>query len=85
MASRPLNPLDASWLMVESRDTPMHVGGLLVFELPERAAPDYLQRMMADFRASTRFAPPWNYRLRKPGGDTGKRRIQFRRQQLEVQ
>ena len=67
MASRPLNPLDASWLMVESRDTPMHVGGLLVFELPERAAPDYLQRMMADFRASTRFAPPWNYRLRKPG------------------
>ena len=67
MANRPLNPLDASWLMVESRDTPMHVGGLLVYELPEKAGPDYLRRMMDDFRSSKRFAPPWSYRLRKPG------------------
>ncbi|NJS14992.1 MAG: hypothetical protein HC788_10740 [Sphingopyxis sp.] len=29
-----LNPLDASWLYTESRETPMHVGSLMVFELP---------------------------------------------------
>jgi WS/DGAT/MGAT family acyltransferase len=67
MAAKPLNPLDASWLLVESRETPMHVGGLLVFSLPEKAPADYMQKLMALFRASTHCAPPWNQRLRGPG------------------
>ena len=37
MKIKTLNPLDASWLLVESRDTPMHVGGLIIFQLPEDA------------------------------------------------
>ncbi len=67
MTAKPLNPLDASWLLVESRDTPMHVGGLTVFSLPDGAPPDFLRELLADFRASSRFVPPWNRRLRRPG------------------
>lgn len=32
-----LGTLDASWLAVESEDTPMHVGNLQIFSLPEGA------------------------------------------------
>jgi diacylglycerol O-acyltransferase / wax synthase len=63
----PLNPLDASWTQVESRDTPMHVAGLSPFSLPEDAPPDFLRTLMADLRASREFMPPWNYCLRSPG------------------
>lgn len=65
--SKNLNPLDASWLMVESRDTPMHVGGLLRFSLPEDAPADFLGRLMDEFRRTRKFSPPWNHRLRTPG------------------
>lgn len=67
MKTHPLNPLDASWLLVESRDTPMHVAGLMPFSLPEGAPGDFLGRLMGELRGATRFAPPWNYRLRMPG------------------
>ena len=36
-----LNPLDASWLAVDSVDTPMHVGSLMLFDLPEGYQGDY--------------------------------------------
>jgi len=67
MSGKPLNPLDASWLLVESRHTPMHVGGLIPFTLPDDAAPDFLRQLLADFRACERVAAPWNHRLRLPG------------------
>jgi WS/DGAT/MGAT family acyltransferase len=67
MTIKTLNPLDASWLLVESRDTPMHVGGLIIFQLPDDAPDDYFRDLVADFRACTRFAPPWNLKLRSPG------------------
>jgi WS/DGAT/MGAT family acyltransferase len=67
MTIKTLNPLDASWLLVESRDTPMHVGGLIIFQLPEDAPEDYFRDLVADFRNSTSFAPPWNLKLRSPG------------------
>lgn len=66
MSSKTLNPLDASWLLVESRETPMHVGGLILFGMPEDAPIDFLQQLMMEFR-SCDIASPWNHRLRKPG------------------
>ncbi|MFO1493045.1 MAG: wax ester/triacylglycerol synthase family O-acyltransferase [Lysobacterales bacterium] len=66
MSTKTLNPLDASWLMVESRDTPMHVGGLLRFSLPDDAGPDFFRKLMAEFRSTVKFASPWNQRLRAP-------------------
>jgi len=67
MSAKPLNPLDASWVMVESRATPMHVGGLIPFTLPDDAPADFLRQLLADFRACTSVAAPWNHRLRMPG------------------
>ena len=61
-----LNPLDTAWLFTESRATPNHVGGLLLFRLPEQAPREFLSRLMSDFRAHRRFGPPWNQRLKVP-------------------
>jgi WS/DGAT/MGAT family acyltransferase len=65
--TQPLNPLDISWTQVESRDTPMHVAGLMPFLLPDGAGPDFLRELVADLRNSREFMPPWNYCLRGPG------------------
>ena len=59
-----LNPLDASWLYTESRETPMHVGALMPFRMPDGAPPDLLRHWMADFRKHRKFAAPWNRRLK---------------------
>ena len=37
MSSTRLNPLDAAWIMTETRATPNHVGGLLIFTAARRA------------------------------------------------
>ena len=66
MKTRRLNPMDASWLHVESHETPMHVAGLMIFELPKDAPPDFFQQMFAMFREHREFYPPWNRRLRSP-------------------
>ena len=64
MATR-LKPLDASWLYVESRNTPMHVAGLNIFSLPADAPPDFLSRLVAQLKDAKAFAPPWNLRLKR--------------------
>lgn len=66
MGHRTLNLLDASWLLVESRDTPMHVGALMPFSLPPNAGADFVRRIMAVLRASEQVAAPWNRRLKSP-------------------
>ena len=66
MRSTHLNPLDAAWIMTESRATPNHVGGLLHFALPEGAPRDFLRRLMHDFRSYRSFSAPWNRRLKSP-------------------
>ena len=58
-----LNPLDASWLMVESTDTPMHVASLTIFSLPEGAPSDWLAQQVAVLRTHRSFAAPFNLKL----------------------
>ncbi|MBH0778573.1 WS/DGAT/MGAT family O-acyltransferase [Nocardia bovistercoris] len=36
-----VSPIDALFLLAESREHPMHVGGLMLFEPPEDAGPDH--------------------------------------------
>ena len=62
-----MNPLDASWLSVESHETPMQVGSLQIFSLPKNAPDDYLRKMMARFKTEHDVAPPWNLKLQGPG------------------
>jgi diacylglycerol O-acyltransferase / wax synthase len=59
-----LNPLDASWLYTESRETPMHVGALMLFKLPKNATADFLRELMAEFRTHRQFEAPWNRKLK---------------------
>lgn len=66
MANRTLNLLDASWLLVESHETPMHVGALMPFSVPDGAPPDFIKQIMAEFRAATAVQAPWNRRLKSP-------------------
>jgi WS/DGAT/MGAT family acyltransferase len=60
---RTVSPVDAAWLAIESRDTPMHVGGLFEFTQPPDAPPGYLQDLFARMRAAQAVPPPWNLRL----------------------
>jgi diacylglycerol O-acyltransferase / wax synthase len=63
MTTRALSPVDATWLLLESRDTPMHVGGLFEFTPPPDAPPDFLKRELERMRSSRAIPPPWNLRL----------------------
>jgi WS/DGAT/MGAT family acyltransferase len=58
-----VSPVDAVWLALESRDTPMHVGGLFEFALPPKAPDNYLEREFEKMRQSRAIPPPWNLKL----------------------
>ena len=61
-----LNALDASFVRMESKRTPMHVAGLLIFKLPDDAPENYLSELFAFMRSHAVTNPPYNWRL-KPG------------------
>jgi WS/DGAT/MGAT family acyltransferase len=64
VAVKQVPPLDLAWLLLESRDTPMHVGGLFEFTLPDHAPPDWLREQFERMRDSSQsIPPPWNLRL----------------------
>lgn len=67
MKTLALKPVDAAWLMLDSSDTPMHVGVLAVFQKPRNAAPDYLSQLATKMRAHKKACAPWNYRLSGDG------------------
>src|SRR5690554_7060262 len=58
-----LGTLDASWLAVESEDTPMHVGNLQIFSLPEGTPETFLRDMVSRMKEAGDVAPPWGYKL----------------------
>src|SRR5436305_8500825 len=60
---RTVSPVDAAWLVLESRDTPMHVGGLFEFTLPPNAPSDYLKKEFARMREAQTIPSPWNLKL----------------------
>lgn len=60
---RRLSLLDAAFLQVETRDTPMHVAALQVFVLPGNAPRDFVQHIVRRMRAPRRLGRPWNLRL----------------------
>jgi len=44
-------------MLADSRNTPMHVGGLHLYTKPEGAGPDYVREMFASFMAHDEVAP----------------------------
>ena len=58
-----LNPLDVSFVRMESKRTPMHVAALMIFQLPDDAPDGYLSDLFAYMRTRPVVNPPYNWRL----------------------
>jgi diacylglycerol O-acyltransferase / wax synthase len=54
---------EAAWLTLESHETPMHIGGLYEFTLPDDAPSDFLREEFRRMRAQRRIPSPWNLEL----------------------
>ncbi|BBY86134.1 WS/DGAT/MGAT family O-acyltransferase [Mycolicibacterium tokaiense] len=52
-----ISPTDAIFLVGESREHPMHVGGLQLYRPPEGAGPEYVRTLHQQMIAHTEFAP----------------------------
>ncbi len=66
-ATKPLNLLDLSFVLMETRQTPMHVAGLQTFLPPADAPRDFARQMYEYLRSFPVTAPPFNYRYRGIG------------------
>ena len=75
-----VGPLDAMFLGGESREQPMHVGGLMLFELPEGAgrdhvfpesSRDFVSRLYHDLLAAPEVNPLFARRVRNRAVDLG--------------
>jgi diacylglycerol O-acyltransferase / wax synthase len=60
---RYLSPQDAAFLRMDSKRTPMHVGALLVFQLPADAPPHFLRDLLAHMREHPFMPAPFDSRL----------------------
>lgn len=61
---RPLHPLDFLFLSLEKRQQPMHVAGLLLFQVPVDAPASFIQDLVTSIRnAKTLPFPPFNHTL----------------------
>jgi diacylglycerol O-acyltransferase / wax synthase len=60
-----LSPIDAAFLRMESKRTPMHVGALMTFRLPDNAPKDFVQRLIEQMRAQPFMPPPFGSRLKR--------------------
>lgn len=63
MARRLVPALDLGWLLLETKDTPNHVGALMIFEPPTDAGPAYMRELTAYLRNCDTLVSPWNLRL----------------------
>ncbi len=55
---------DSAWLFAETRRTPMQVGLLATFRVPEDQ-PTFVADLVARWRESRHFVPPYNYRFHR--------------------
>lgn len=62
-----VNALQRGWLLLENKATPMHMGGLLYFQLPAKAKANYVQQLVSRLREQQQTQPPWNQRLQRKG------------------
>lgn len=63
--SKGLSLADASFLGVETKQTPMHVASLQVFKIPELASPQFVRQVVQSYRQKPPVSAPWNLRLKQ--------------------
>ncbi len=61
-----LNSLDWAFLAGETRESMMHVGGLMTFIPPADATPDFLRQLMEEVRLEAKVYSPWSLKLSHP-------------------
>lgn len=66
--SKPLNLLDLSFVLMETRQTPMHVAGLQTFLPPPDAPRDFPRQLYEYLRSFPVTVSPFNFVLRGVGG-----------------
>ncbi|OLR91375.1 diacylglycerol O-acyltransferase [Actinokineospora bangkokensis] len=64
-------PTDSMFLLGETREHPLHVGGLQLFELPEGAGPDHIIELHRDLLSHADIRPLFRRRPRSPLGTPG--------------
>ncbi len=62
---------DSMFLLIETREHPMHVGGLQLFTKPEGAGPDYLSKLRHDMLENTGVRSLFRRRVAKPVNTMG--------------
>ncbi len=62
---------DSMFLIAESREHPMHVGGLQLFELPEDAGPDYVSELYRSLLSEVDVRPLFRRRPMNPVSSLG--------------
>jgi len=63
MSSKRLSVLDAVFLHLETKETPMHVASLMTFKLPDDAPRDFVRSLVQAYRAPVPLSRPWNVKL----------------------
>lgn len=58
-----LSMIDDTFLRLETRRGPLHIGMLMLFEPPDDAPEDFVMQLADRLRQSTKAAPPFNRRL----------------------
>ena len=64
-------PTDSMFLLAESREHPMHVGGLQLFRPPEGAGPEFVRELVEGFRSVQEVSPTFRKRPAEPVGLAG--------------
>ncbi|MDQ3405117.1 MAG: wax ester/triacylglycerol synthase family O-acyltransferase [Actinomycetota bacterium] len=68
----PIMPVtDSMFLLGESREHPLHVGGLQIFELPDGAGPDFVGALHRELLTEVDIRPLFRRRPRGPVGSFG--------------
>lgn len=65
MSTHLVPALDLGWLVLETNDTPNHVGALMIFERPASAGPTYMRDLTDHLRSAETLVKPWNLHLRE--------------------
>lgn len=66
-----LTPMDAGFLAMETREMPMHVGGLNLYEYPDGADASFVRGLLDEAMQVTDFRRPFGQRLKYPYGKLG--------------
>jgi len=64
-ARKRMSLLDANFLRMETREAPMHVASLQIFQVPDDADGNFVRDIVSAFRSEGPLTGPFGYNLAK--------------------